>query len=280
MSHNRTISTLASCALVLVALGCQPDRSDTALPSDSLLNRDIALTQQTQRPVELNDAPVAAPPRKAPPRKAPPMKQAPTDRAPEPPTPPRTVEPVVIPIPTPAPLPTTGTILEGTTALASINSRICTSAKPGDKIVAQLSEPMLGTNGVSIPAGATIVLEVTAAKPISDSSKGNIAFRVRSVESNGKAYQVVANARPDSALIKTRTTETKDDVKKVAAGAILGGILGQILGKDTKGTVIGAAAGAAAGTAVAVATANFEGCINEKGSVRITLTEAAIIPIG
>jgi outer membrane lipoprotein SlyB len=278
MLHTRrSISAFTATALFVFALGCQPDRSDTASTGDTLLNRDIALTQGGQRPVELNDAPAAAPRRSTPAASrpaAPASRPAQTSQ-----TPPRTVEPEVVPSPAPTRAPASGTILEGTSALASVSNRVCTSAKAGDKVTAQLAEPMLGSNGVSIPAGATVVLEVTSASAMSDTSKGNISFRVRSIESEGKTYQVVAVARPDSLLVKTRTTETKDDVKKVAAGAIVGGILGQIIGKDTKGTVIGAAAGAAAGTAVAVATATHEGCMNALSKVRVTLTESLVIPI-
>jgi hypothetical protein len=282
MLNARSMSMVATVALVALAYGCQTDSRDkAAATTDSLLGRDLALAQQEQKPATLNDVPAPAPTRSTP--KAAPVKQAPPQTAPPPTPPTKTVIPDPVPVPVPVTTtvaPTTGTIAEGTSVRAAISNRICTSAKAGDKFVALTSEAMLGSNGVSIPAGATVVLEVTSAAPITDSTKGNIAFRVRSIESNGKTYQVAANARPDSALVRTRTTETKTDAKKVAAGAIIGGILGQIVGKDTKGTVVGAAAGAAAGTAVAVATGNYEGCISDKGTVRITLTDAIVIPIG
>ena len=170
-------------------------------------------------------------------------------------------------------------VAAGERAMATVAGRVCTSAKPGEKVVATLTEPMIGSNGVSVPSGAIAVLEVVSAEAITDSAKGSIAFRIRTLEWAGKTYSVVATAVPGADLERTRTTETKSDVKKVAGGAIAGAIIGQILGKDTKSTVIGAAAGAAAGTAVAVATGKYEGCVAEKGLVRITLTEALILPV-
>src|SRR5262245_6913881 len=128
MLHTRTISTLA--AVALIAFGCQSDRTDTAT-NDTLLNRDITLTQQNERGVELNDVPVNSPPRVAPPSRRPSQTRPPVQQ-PQTSTPPKTVEPEVVPLTVPVnTAPTTGTIMEGTTALAAIDNRICTSAKPG-----------------------------------------------------------------------------------------------------------------------------------------------------
>ena len=273
---SRLLSSFATTALVFSLFACSPAGSDQVPAEDtSALNRDLTLPQGGAQDPALSDRPRA----EVPPARNP----APPRRNPTPPpvetTPPKTVEPPVVPL-TPTAAPTTGSIPVGTTALANVGSRVCTSAKAGDKIVANISEALYGSNGVSIPAGAVAVLEVASANAITDSTKGNISFRLRSIESGGKTYAVSGSATPAVELARTRTTETKSDVKKVAGGAIAGAILGQILGKDTKATVIGAAAGAAAGTAVAVATGKYEGCMAEKSAVRIVLNEAIILPIG
>jgi outer membrane lipoprotein SlyB len=70
---------------------------------------------------------------------------------------------------------------------------------------------------------------------------------------------------------RVRSTAKGADARKVVGGAILGAIAGQVIGKSTKGTVVGAAAGAAAGTAAAAATANFDTCLNNGGTVTVTL---------
>ena len=100
MLHTRTISSLATVALIAFAYGCQPDRTDTAA-NDTLLNRDIALTQQNERGVELNDVPVNSPPRVVTPAPRPSRPSRPPAQQPQPSTPPKTVEPEVVPIPVP-----------------------------------------------------------------------------------------------------------------------------------------------------------------------------------
>jgi hypothetical protein len=144
-------------------------------------------------------------------------------------------------------------------------------------VTGTLSDEMTGSNGALIPAGATVNLEVVSTTPMTDSTKGQISFRVRSIESGGRTYNVVGTASPLSDLQLTRTTKTSSDVKKVAGGAAAGAIIGQVIGKNTKGTVIGAAAGAAAGTAVALATGKYEGCVSERGALQIVLTNAIVI---
>jgi len=239
MLLQRSISSLAASTILLAALACSPSDSDYSA-ADSAADRDLSLAQQRaeQTQYALNDAPTK-------------RKVSPPD--------------------------TRAVIPAGTRELAALSSRVCTSAKAGDKVTATLSDAMTGSNGALIPAGATVNLEVVSTRPMSDSTKGNISFRVRSIESGGKSYTVVATASPISDLQLTRTTKTSSDVKKVAGGAAAGAIIGQVIGKNTKGTVIGAAAGAAAGTAVALATGKYEGCVGEKGAVQIVLTNAIVV---
>src|SRR5262249_26446873 len=103
-----------------------------------------------------------------------------------------------------------------------------------------------------------------------------MSFAVRGVTVNGKSYNLDADVTSAS-IERVRSTTKKDDIKKVAGGAVIGAVLGQVIGKNTKGTVIGAAAGAAAGTAAAVATANYEGCVNDGARIVIRLTGPATV---
>jgi hypothetical protein len=81
-------------------------------------------------------------------------------------------------------------------------------------------------------------------------------------------------------VTKIRDEPKGKDVQKVAIGAAAGAIAGRILGKSTKATVIGGAAGAAAGAGVAVATANYQGCINQGASIVVRLDAPLQLTVG
>jgi hypothetical protein len=156
--------------------------------------------------------------------------------------------------------------------------RVCTNTYAvGDRFTASVAESVQGSNGVSIPAGATAVIEVTSAKRSNNANDDIVfAFVVRSIAFNGKTYPVsstVTYAQVD----KVRDASTSDDVKKVATGAVIGAIAGQIFGKKTKSTVIGAATGAAAGAVVAGVTANYDGCVPSGGRISLTLSEPMVV---
>ena len=170
---------------------------------------------------------------------------------------------------------TTGTLPAGTSMTLASNEKVCTnSRKVGDTFTARLTESVTA-GGVTVPAGATAVIRITALQRSDNVNDPVIMkFAVSTIRINGTNYPITAevtSAKVDQVRSSTRT----DDAKKVVGGAVLGAIAGQVLGKDTKGTVIGAATGAAAGTAVAMATGNYEGCINEGGTIAIRLTESA-----
>ena len=145
-------------------------------------------------------------------------------------------------------------------------------AEPGT-----LTEPVTGSNGAVIPAGATAEIEVTKLKR-SENANDNIemGFAVRSISYGGNWYNVDADVTSAS-VDRVRASTTGNDAKKVIGGAVLGAVIGQVIGKDTKGTVIGAATGAAAGTAAAATTANYDGCVNDGGRITIKLTSPLTI---
>jgi hypothetical protein len=166
-----------------------------------------------------------------------------------------------------------GTIASGTSLSLRSNSRVCTNTYTvGQTFSATVANSVSGTNGASIPSGATVTLEVTQLKRSENANdKIVMEFAVRSVAFGGRTYPVtgtVANADVE----RVRNQPKSKDVQKVAAGAAIGAIAGQILGKNTKSTIIGAAAGAAGGAATAAATANYEGCVPDGGSIAVNLT--------
>ncbi len=170
---------------------------------------------------------------------------------------------------------TLGTLPSGTTMTLASNEKVCTNTKKvGDSFTARLTESVTA-GGVTVPAGATAVIRITALQR-SDNAQDPVVmkFSVSSIRINDKSYPITAEVT-SAKVDQVRSTTRKDDATKVIGGAVIGAIAGQVLGKDTKGTIIGAATGAAAGTAVAMATGNYEGCINEGGTIAIRLTESA-----
>src|SRR5688572_16804499 len=297
------ISTPALFSVALVLGACKVgDTPADILAKDTSLTRDLSLANtDTSAQPELKDVPVTTEPIVSDPAPAP---RATRQAAAEILTPRRASQPVVVrPRETPAPVEPTpvpaanttasgNTVTEGATgAEAAVGTiaggseislysgqRVCTNTYAvGDRFTASVAEAVHGSNGVSIPAGATAVIEVTSAKRSNNANDGiELELVVRSIAFNGKTYPVsstVTYAQVD----KVRDASTSDDAKKVATGAVIGAIAGQILGKRTKSTVIGAATGAAAGAVVAGVTAKYDGCVPSGGRISLTLSEAMVV---
>jgi len=276
-------------ALAFSACTVSDSKSDTSLARDTALNRDLALANQdSAAQPQLRD--VAATPAVETPE---PARSTPAPR----PAASRPASRPTRPTP-PAPTPTTrttpsgntetrnapgtasasgggavGTIPSGTDLALRSNSRVCTNTYTvGQTFSATVANAVSGSNGASIPSGATVTLEVTQLKRSENANdKIIMEFAVKSVSFGGKTYPVsgtVANADVE----RVRNQPKSKDVQKVATGAAIGAIAGQILGKNTKSTIIGAAAGAAGGAATAAATANYEGCVPDGGSIAVNLS--------
>jgi hypothetical protein len=171
-----------------------------------------------------------------------------------------------------------GVISSGTELAVRANSDLCTNThKVGDKFLATVNQAVVGSNGATIPAGATVTLTVTklnrsenANDPIEmEFSVDNVAFAGKSYNLNGQVASLPVE--------RVRNQPKSKDVQKVVGGAAIGAIAGQILGKNTKSTVVGAAAGAAAGAATAAATANYEGCVRAGGNFVVRLSDALTV---
>jgi hypothetical protein len=295
------ITTPVLFALTLALGACkQGDSPEDVLAQDTSLVHDLQLANaDTMAQPQLTDVPATVEPAQTPAAPAPRVAQR---RTPSeiltPSRNPRRVATTPRSAPTPvepAPAPVTengNTVTESNTAsereLGSIASgseislysgqRVCTDKYAvGDRFTASVAESVQGSNGVSIPAGATAVIELTSLKR-SENANDNITmeFVVRSIAFNGTTYPV--NADVTAAQVeKVRNGDASNDARKVATGAVIGAIAGQILGRKTKSTVIGAATGAAAGAVVAGATGKYDGCVPNGGRISLRLNQAMVV---
>jgi len=285
-------------AVTLLAALAACGRDDRpATGADSALDRDLTLAATpvpaTRDPLTLGDtavvmetppAPPVAAPMPAPARRAPArVASTPAPRVERPTPAPAPAPPVAVAPTTPAPAPAVdeaptpvraasapagpslgrGALLAGTTG-----SRICSvSNRPGDRLVATLAADVTGADGVVLPAGTGVVLEVATVSP-----QGKVELLARGVSLNGTFHPIVADVAVGEAPLEKRTvTGTNDTKGKAVKGAIAGAIIGQILGRDTKGTIIGAATGAAAGAAAGQLGKKEELCLPAGAPVRISI---------
>jgi len=300
---NRTFSRIATPVLfsVTIALGAckQGDRPEDALAQDTSLAHDLQLANaDTLAQPQLKDVPATVEPAQNSAAPAPRVsrRQTPAEiltpsrtprRVATTPSNPQPVEPATAPVTSNGNTVTEGnagsehplgTIASGSEISLYSGQRVCTNTYAvGDRFTASVAESVQGSNGVSIPAGATAVIELTSLKR-SENANDNITmeFVVRSIAFNGKTYPV--NSAVTSAQVeKVRNGDASNDAKKVATGAIIGAIAGQIFGHKTKSTVIGAATGAAAGAVVAGATGKYDGCVPNGGRISLKLNEAMVV---
>ena len=278
----------------LLAAAC---RDKTPALADSSLAQDLAMAQRggVVAPDVFNDAPLggtkassrapAAPtPRPLPPRASTPTPRpsprreqpAPVARIPEP-TPRQPVAVAQAPAPTPAPAPAQGIIGFGSRVGMNTNAQVCTAnLLVGDKFTATVTSGAIGSNGASIPAGATVVLEVASVDRSDPIESSRISFRVRSIDVNGEPQPVSGDVAVLASMDKVQSASGSDR-NKVIGGAVAGAVLGRIFGKSTKATVIGAAAGAAAGTVAARNSQNSEACLPQGSPLRLTITRDIVV---
>jgi len=275
--HGQRVAALFVLAAVVA---CSGQKDDSALLDDTTLGRDLARVEgDTALQPQLEDVPAekAETPAPTPPRTTTRPKTTPS----QPKTTPAASQPapgttksgnVVEPGPGKAEG-SSGVVAAGTTMRLDAVNKVCTNTnKIGDRFTATVTEAVTGTNGVSIPAGADVTLELTELKR-SENANDQIVmgFRVVNVSFGGKTYPLQADVQT-AVIDRVRSTSGSDDAKKVVGGAVAGAIIGQVLGKNRKGTLIGAAAGAAAGGAAAAATGNYEGCVNAGADIVLRLT--------
>lgn len=281
---RRLAAPVAMAAMVALAACGGGDAGSSALNQDTTLARDLAragvdsaaqpLLKDVPEPAE---QPAAAPPRTQPrppaarPKADPPApKTVPAPKAEPAPAPGTTVTKSA-----PGSEPAVGAIPAGTTLALSAVDKVCTNTnKVGDRFTATLDHEVTGSNGVSIPAGSKVTIEITELhKSENVNDKIVMGFRVVSLTVGSRSYYPEADV-VSAEIDRVRASTTGDDAKKVLGGAVAGAIIGQVIGKDRKGTLIGAAAGAAAGGAAAAATADYNGCVDTGSAITVKLNTA------
>jgi YMGG-like Gly-zipper len=301
-----TSATRASLMLaVALALGACSDRgkTDDVLAQDTSLTRDLALANRdTAAQPQLKDVPVQTEPtpvetapqrppqpaprrvaaRQATPRPAVVKRTAATRPQPTEPTPGTSVVSSsgnTVTAEAPGSERALGTVSVGSEMSFYSGQKVCTNTNAvGDRFTAQIADPVQGSNGAVIPAGATAVVEITTLHRSQRSSDNiEIGLRVASITFNGKTYPVTSEVSyAQVEKVRGESNTTGDAIK----GAAIGAVLGQILGHRTKSTVIGAAGGAVAGAAIGAANAKVDGCIPSGGRITLKLTQPLVIQAG
>lgn len=173
------------------------------------------------------------------------------------------------------PVVTPGVVPAGTTIALRSDARVCaTTHTAGTRVTGTVTSPVTGTNGASIPSGATASLSVVGAPRAGTPMQ----FTLNSISFDGQTYSVPGTAVA-SRVDRVRVGSASKDAQKVAGGAVIGAVAGQVLGKDTKSTVIGAAVGAAAGAATASATGRYDACVPVGAPIRVTLRDALTLRV-
>lgn len=272
-------------SVLLGACKSEPKQGpDSALKTDSALNRDLSLAgQDTTAQPQLKDVPAGQPAGTAAPAAA--ATRAPARTSTRPSTRPSTTPSTRTSSGNTVTRSGAGAASTGGGAVGMIpagselslrsNSKVCTNTNQvGDHITATVNNSVSGSNGAVIPAGATVNMTVTRLKRSENVNDPVVMeFAVNSVSFGGHTYPVEASIT-SAAVNRIKDQPKNKDIQKVATGAVIGAIAGKILGKSTKGAVIGGAAGAAAGAATAAATANYQGCIDEGGSMTVKLNSS------
>lgn len=246
---RRTLGSLAVVGLV----ACGGDSADTAreielAPSDSL--------------TAMNDS-------------APATAMAPAPATTTPTTSPR---PAARPT-TPAATSRSGSLSAGATLALASGSRVCTNThKVGDRFTALTTADVSASNGVTIPTGSEVTLEVVESERGDNSrDKVKLAFKPVAITVRGTTLELAADVTQVAALDIDRIQSTRTQAEKVAVGAAAGAVVGQVLGRNTKSTVAGAAVGAVAGGAVAAATTDYHGCLAANAPLTVTLSSSLTV---
>ena len=169
----------------------------------------------------------------------------------------------------------------GTTLSLTSNEKVCTNTNHvGDMFTANLANAVSTSTGSTVPAGATVMLGVTAVKPSDNVAQhGQIGIQVDSLTVNGASYPLDA----DIVSVKTtkvRATSMGQEATKTGIGTAAGALIGGIIGRSAKTALIGAAAGTAAGAGTAYATTKYDFCIPQGGAITTKLSSPAEIRLG
>lgn len=170
----------------------------------------------------------------------------------------------------------TVTIPEGTMLTVSLNNTLSTkTSEAGKEFTANTLDPVMVNGQTAIPAGATVRGELTEVQ-----QPGNVKGRARLtldftelVGPDGNTYALAAEP-----ITIEAESGTRDDLEKIAAGAVAGAIIGGLT-DGGKGAAIGAAIGAGAGGVVVVATKGDQLTLQPGQNIKIATSAPVEMPI-
>ena len=165
------------------------------------------------------------------------------------------------------------TVPAGASGVAALTAGLSSeTAKEGDEFIATLGDAILVDGSVAIPAGTRVYGHVSGVNSTGrGKTKAMLALAFDQVELPG-GTMVDITAKPFSYEAKGNT---KGDVVKTGAGALIGGLIGSAAGDAKKGAVIGGAAGAG----LALSSRGEPVVLAEGHKFGITLTEPVKVPV-
>jgi hypothetical protein len=177
---------------------------------------------------------------------------------------------------TPQPAPQPGYELAGVAAGTQLVVTQDLSTKTnqvGDVWSGTVQQPITDGRRVIIPAGASVIGEVTAVQHSKGSGQAAILkLSVDELSVDGQTYAMAGSIVEANPTTKGRRS-TGEKVATVGGGAALGGIIGRVIGGGAAGTVIGAAVGAAAGTAITMGTEDVDAVLAQGSEMTVQVDE-------
>jgi len=278
-SRSAALAISLGLALFAVACGGAGDREgDVAEDTLGLLDRELDLAMSGENDgAQLRDEPQERRVEEHDPGRTPA----------EPPTPPPTPPPAARPTPPPpeqvaaAETPSAEaegpgarfegrSIAGGTTFEVTLNQELSTrTSQIGDLYSATLAYPLTDGRLVIVPAGATVLGQVTVVqKSGKQGQEAVLTLAINEVSFDGETYPVQASIVEASPETRSRSS-TGEKAAKIGGAAVAGAILGRIIGGNATGTIIGTAVGGAAGSAIVLGTEDVDAVL-PRGS-RMTL---------
>jgi hypothetical protein len=196
----------------------------------------------------------------------------PAEPAPTPPTPaPRPA--AQKPKPAPAPVATGITVPAGTAVKVTVESAVTSeTAQPGDTWSGTVKDPVVIGSSVPIPAGARVTGVVRAAEPAEKGSRAFLLLAVRSIEVDGKSFDVAAGT--DSIIAGSTRAR---NLGAIAGGAAAGALIGKAVGGSNKGALIGGLIGGAAATGAVAKSKGYQVTLKEGTELSFTVSKDAVI---
>ncbi len=281
LSRSATLAIALGLALFAVACGGSGDREgDVAEDTVGLLDRELDLAMSGEHDeAQLRDEPQGRRVEEREPGRTPAARPTPP-----PPPPP----PAARPMPPPPPDQTAGvetpsaeaegpgarfegrSIAGGTTFEVTLNQELSTrTGQVGDLYSATLVHPLTDGRLVIVPAGATVLGQVTVVqKSGKHGQQAVLNLAINEISFDGETYPLQASIVEANPETRSRSS-TGEKAAKIGGAAVAGAILGRIIGGNATGTIIGTAVGGAAGTAIVLGTEDVDAVL-PRGS-RMTL---------